>query len=70
MRTLMMSLVVGVSLFGLAGCGSGSSESNTTNVRMLTPEELSDVKSVQDSVEAEERAHMAELNKGIRRPSR
>jgi hypothetical protein len=36
---------------------------------MLTPEELSEVQSVQDSVKEEERAHFAELTKGIR-PSR
>jgi hypothetical protein len=33
---------------------------------MLTPEELSEVQSAQDSVQAEERAHFAELAKGIR----
>ena len=69
MRILMMSLLVGVSLLGLAGCGSDSSDSSATKVRMLTPEELSEVQSVQDSVQAEERAHFAELRNGIR-PSR
>jgi hypothetical protein len=69
MRSLMMSLLVAVSLLGLAGCGSSSSESNAMKVRMLTPEELSEVDSVQNSVQAEERAHRAELRKGIR-PSR
>lgn len=62
----MMSLLVGVSLLGLAGCGSGSSDSGAAKVRMLTPEELSEVQSVQDSVQAEERAHHAELARGIR----
>ena len=69
MNRLMMSLLAGVSLLGPAGCGSGSSESNATKVRMLTPEELSEVQSAQDSVQAEERAHFAELRNGIR-PSR
>jgi hypothetical protein len=69
MRILMMSLLVGVSLLGLAGCGSGSSTSSATQVRMLTPEELSEVTSVQNSVQNEERAHNAELRRGIR-PSR
>jgi hypothetical protein len=66
MRTLMMSLLVGVSQLGLAGCGSHSSDSSATTVRMLTPAELSEVQSAQDSVQSEERAHFAELAKGIR----
>jgi hypothetical protein len=69
MRTLMMSLLLGVSQLGLAGCGSGASDSSAAQVRMLTPEELSEVQSGQDSVQQAERAHFAELAKGVR-PSR
>ncbi len=66
MRSLMMSLLVVASLFGLAGCGSSASDSGASQVRMLTPEELAEVQSGQSAVDQEERTHFAELAKGVK----